>query len=116
MSAGEAKSAAAPARAVHDDIETMKEGEICAICLEALPRFGHGAVRFTCCGKSIHTECAAQFSNSGCDKNCPMAELRSHPMSSSTRGLFVGRERERRGPWSLLPVTFIMAVVFPRQR
>ena len=71
MSAGEAKSAAAPARAVDDD-EEKKEGEICAICLEALPRFGHGAVWYTCCGKSIHKECEEQFMNSGCDKNCPM--------------------------------------------
>ena len=76
MSEGEAKSAAAPARAVDDD-EEKKEGEICAICLEALPRLGLGAVWFTCCGKSIHKDCAAQFKRSGCEKNwckknCPM--------------------------------------------
>ena len=71
MSAGEAKSAAAPARAMDED-DAKKEGEICSICLEALPRFGLGAIWFTCCGKSIHNECYLQFWNSGCDKNCPM--------------------------------------------
>ena len=55
-----------------DDDETKKEGDICAICLEALPRFGLGAAWLTCCGKIIHTECDLQFMNSGCDKNCPM--------------------------------------------
>ena len=72
MSAGEAKSAAASARAVQED-DAKKEGEICAICLEALPRFGFArTLWFTCCGKSIHNECYLQFWNSGCDKNCPM--------------------------------------------
>ena len=70
MSEGEAKSAAAPARAVDDDTDV--EGEICAICLESLPRFGQGITWLTCCGKIIHKDCAAQFMNSRCDKNCPM--------------------------------------------
>ena len=65
MSEGEAKSAAAPARAVHDD-EEKKEGEICAICLGALPRFGLHCVWLTCCGKRIHEECAEQFKRSRC--------------------------------------------------
>ena len=71
MSAGEAKSAAAPARAVGDD-DAKKEGEICAICLEALPRFGLECSWLACCGKSIHDECAEQFMSSRCSKNCPM--------------------------------------------
>ena len=76
MSEGEAKSAAAPARAVDDD----EEEEICAICLEALPRFGLECSWFPCCGKSLHRECDLQFMRSGCEKNCPMcrASVSSH--------------------------------------
>ncbi len=98
MSEGEAKSAAAPTRAVHDDNDS-EEGDTCAICLGALPRFGHDCVRFTCCGKIIHDECDLQFMDSGCvTRTAPCAELRPHPVSSSTSELFVGREREKRGP------------------
>ena len=64
MSEGEAKSAAAPTRAVHDDDNNV-EGDICAICLEPLPQLGLDYVRFTCCGKSLHKECAEQLKNSG---------------------------------------------------
>ena len=54
-----------------EEEEEEEEGEICSICLGTLPRWG-GIAWLTCCGKGIHTECFAQFSNSACSQNCPM--------------------------------------------
>ena len=50
-----------------------EEGEICAICLETLPRWtSRGFVRFECCGKGMHRECEVQLNMSACSQNCPM--------------------------------------------
>ena len=81
ISAGEAKSAAAPARAVVDD-EKDEGDDICSICLEAMPWFGRGTIWFTCCGNNIHEECAEQFGRSRCSKNCPMCRA---PIVSSVQ-------------------------------
>ena len=56
--------------------EEQEEGEICAICLETLPRWNHKhVVRFSCCGKIMHKECELQFDRSGCSQNCPMCRV-----------------------------------------
>ena len=56
----------------HQKEEQEEEGEICAICLEKLPRWGAEFMWLPCCGKGIHKECEAQLYKSACSQNCPM--------------------------------------------
>ena len=68
--------------------QQQEEGEICAICLETLPRWATEFVRWTCCGKGIHKECYARLNKSACSQNCPMCRARKPtPEESHERSL-----------------------------
>ena len=48
------------------------ERDVCGICLETLPRSGHGFMWLTCCGKGMHKACAEELDASAHGDKCPM--------------------------------------------
>lgn len=46
--------------------------DVCAICLEPLPRWYNEYIRFTCCGKGVHDACSDELRASAYADKCPM--------------------------------------------
>ena len=76
------------------------ETDVCGICLETLPRWGHELIRLACCGKGMHKACTEELQASAHRNKCPMcrAPLPKSALENHRRAL---KWAERGKAWAM---------------